>query len=414
MGTNEKHDTPPEGQSRVPILKITTLGVFSVELDGVNLSEDARRQQQIWVLFKYIIISRRRRIPPEEFHDILWRDESVENPAKALQNLIYRLRRVLSQDNPDAPRYILLKQGCYCWNPDAPVEIDIDQFEALNLQAMEEEQEGNHANAVELYKQCLELYKGDYLSESSSVEWIIPTANYYKRLYINITTRVTQLLKSLSMYEEMLSVCEAAFRIEPYEEPLHASFIQALLALGRPKQARSHYESITAALYREYGVKPSQVLKDMYRYITENVTSINMDLDILQELLAEKEQVSEAFQCEPELFRSIYKLEARRAVRNGQVVYLVLMTILSMGQIQIDPTLMAQAMNHMNRLLLASLRRGDVVSQWNESQFVIMLASLTYEDGEMVFRRIQDKFGATFPNPGITVKHRLQPLNAIF
>lgn len=401
-------------QPQTPMLKVTTLGVFSVEIDGKNLSEDSRRQQQIWILFKYIIIFRRRRIPPEEFYDVLWRDESVENPAKALQNLIYRLRRVLSQDNPNAPRYILLKQGCYCWNPDAPVEIDVDQFESLNMQAMAEEQENHLDRAVELYKQCLDLYKGNYMSESSSVEWVIRTANYYKRLYSNITTRAAALLKSLGRHEEILAICEAAFRIEPYEEPLHAAFIQALLALGRPKQARSHYEAITSALYREYGVKPSQVLKDTYRYITENASAANMDLDILQELLSEKENVYEAFQCEPELFRSIYKLEARRAVRNGQVVYLVLLTILSTSQIQPDPTLLSQAMSHMNELLLGSLRRGDVVSQWNESQFVIMLASLTYEDGEMVIRRVQDKFMSTFPNPNITVKHRLQPLNAIF
>ncbi len=410
----ERGDIMQPETAEVPTLKITTLGMFSVELDGKNLSEDSRRQQQIWTLFKYIIISRRRRIPPEEFYDVLWRDESCENPAKALQNLIYRLRRVLSQDDPDAPRYILLKQGCYCWNQDAPVEIDVDQFESLNIQAMAEEQAGDANRAIELYKQCLALYRGNYLNESSSVEWVIPTANYYKRLYINITTRVTQLLKSLGRHEETLAVCEAAFRIEPYEEPLHAAFIQALLALGRPKQARSHYEAITSALYREYGVKPSQVLKDTYRFITENSSAINMDLDILQELLAEKEQVYEAFQCEPELFRSIYKLEARRAVRNGQVVYLVLLTILSNSHVQLDPVLLSQAMDHMNDLLLSSLRRGDVVSRWNESQFVIMLASLTYEDGEMVIRRLQDKFLATFPSPNITVKHRLQPLNAIF
>ncbi len=278
---------------------------------------------------------------------------------------------------------------------------------------MAQEQAGHTNRAAELYRECLKLYGGNYMGESAQVEWVIPTANYYKRLYINITTRAAQLNKALGRHEETLALCEAAFRIEPYEEPLHAAFIQALLELGKPKQARAHYEMVTAELYREYGVKPSQVLKDTYRYITENSSSVSMDLDVLQELLSEKEHAYEAFQCEPELFRSIYKLEARRAVRSGQVVYLVLLTLQEAGNGLLDPMLLASAMTGLGDLLLSSLRRGDVVSRWNESQFVIMLASLTYEDGEMVVRRLLDKF-TSFANPAVAIKHRLQPLNAIF
>lgn len=393
-------------------LVIRTLGAFSVEMNGENLAEDTSRQKQIWTLFKYILTYRNRRIPPEEFYDVLWRTDSCDNPAKALQNLVYRLRRELSSVQANGSKYILLRQGCYCWNNDLPLELDVDMFERLNIKAMDEELAGNAEQALSIYRECLSLYTGNYLTECSSQEWVIPSANYYKRLFINITTRVTQLLQTMERHEEILEVCENAFHFEPYEEQLHTTFIQALLALGRPKQARTHYEYITSALYREFGVKPSPMLKDIYRFIFDTVPNANTDLDVLQNLLSEKETAPEAFQCEPDLFRSIYKLEARRAARTGQMVYLALLTVMPATQSASDSDTLMHAMDHLGRLLPASLRRGDVVSRWNNSQYVIMLSCLTYEDSGMILSRLQDKFESSFSHKGIIVRHKLQPLNA--
>lgn len=393
-------------------LIIRTLGSFSVEQGTESLSENSNRQQQIWTLFKYILNARRRRIPPEEFVDVLWRTEPCDNPAKALQNLVYRLRRELSRFGAKGSAYILLKQGCYCWNNQAPARIDVDVFEETYIRATGEELAGHHETAARLYKDCLALYRGDYMSEIASLEWVLPTVNYYKRLFINVATHATQLLHALTRYDEVLAICEQAFRFEPYEEQLHAAFIRALLALGKPKQARSHYEFITSALYREFGLKPSPLLKDVYQAIYQPPSNASTDLNVLQDLLAEKEQPPEAFQCEADLFRSIYKLEARRAARSGQNVYLALLTVMPCGPATPDSTLLSRAMDHLGSVLLTSLRRGDVVSRWNNSQYVVMLTSLTYEDSAMVAKRLQDRFAATFPHQGVQIRHKLQALNA--
>jgi hypothetical protein len=156
------------------------------------------------------------------------------------------------------------------------------------------------------------------------------------------------------------------------------------------------------------------VLKDTYRLITENSAAVNVDLDVLQELLTEKEDNANAFLCEPDLFRSIYKLEARRALRSGQVAYLVLFTIVPSSHNAPDPAVMTSAMDELGDLLLSSLRRGDVVSRWNESQYVVMLTSLTYEDGEKVVTRMESRFASRVTAGSLMLKHKLQPLRAIF
>ena len=63
-----------------PMLSITTLGTFSVKIGDHDISRDSRRQQKIWTLLKYIITNRKRRIPPEDFFDVLWGNEDCDNP----------------------------------------------------------------------------------------------------------------------------------------------------------------------------------------------------------------------------------------------------------------------------------------------------------------------------------------------
>lgn len=398
----------------MPTLQIMTFGTFSVKIGDVDISKDSRRQQKIWTLLKYIITNRKRRIPPEDFFDILWGNEECDNPQKALQNLIYRLRLVLAQgDRQLGEGYIQFSQGCYLWNPQLPCQLDIVEFEEHNSKGLSLEQNDNVSGAIEHYLAALNLYRGNFLSENSLLPWVIPVANSYRRLYVNITTRVVGLLRALKRYEDITHVCEQAFTIEPYEEPLHAAFIDALIDLDKPKQARSHYEFITTALYREFGVRPSQVLKDTYQRMSEGVSSVNMDLDVLQELLSEHNTTSDAFLCDADLFRSIYKLEARRAARSGQVVFLVLMTILNQSYQTPDARTLKETNDALGGILLGTLRRGDVVSRWNDSQYIIMLASLTYEDSEIVVRRLCDKFAAIYHNSGILVKSKLQPVTTM-
>ena len=79
-------------------LKVYTLGCFEVKLGRKVLSNDCKRSQQLWNLFKYILTYRNKRIVQEKFFDILWIDKECDNPIKALQNLIYRLRMLLNYE----------------------------------------------------------------------------------------------------------------------------------------------------------------------------------------------------------------------------------------------------------------------------------------------------------------------------
>lgn len=79
-------------------LKIYTLGHFEVTLGKKVLSDSYKRSQQLWNLFKYIVTYRDIRVIQENLFDILWTEKECDNPIKALQNLIYRLRTLLDYE----------------------------------------------------------------------------------------------------------------------------------------------------------------------------------------------------------------------------------------------------------------------------------------------------------------------------
>ncbi|MGI6161633.1 MAG: AfsR/SARP family transcriptional regulator [Christensenellales bacterium] len=392
-------------------LKITTLGNFSVSLGDKVLTGKSKRVQRIWTIFKYIITYREKLIPPEEFFDVVWEDESCENPAHALQNLIYRLRTALVAEGGGSDEYILNRHGCYCWNREADYKLDVEEFEK-NIKLAKESDNAGNRDSIKNYLDALDAYQSDYLPESVYTNWTIPARNYYRRLYTDGVIRAADILLSEERYSDIIRICEAAAQIDPYDETVHARMILAYSGMGKIINAKSHYEYVSSMLYRELGIKPSKELRDAYRRINDRSLDVQMDLSSVQEIIVQSDTAREAFYCDSDVFRMMYNLEARRLQRSGDSVFVALFTIMTTSYSMPDTETLLRAMKTLTRVLLGTLRKGDVVSKWSDSQGIVLLNSLTYEDGEKVIARLTKKFEAEYIGPRVIVKTSLAPVVA--
>jgi len=115
-----------------------------------------------------------------------------------------------------------------------------------------------------------------------------------------------------------------------------------------------------------------------------------------------------AFLCDYEIFKNIYRLEARSAERAGQSVFLCLLTMRSTVETHRND-LIVIAMDKLEKVIVSSLRKGDVVSRFSPNQFVLLLP-LSYENGERVIARILDRFGKEYKNPLIKIDVNLEPV----
>lgn len=394
------------------LYEIEMFGGFRLAAGGKQITDSVNRTHQVWNLLEYLIANRAKSISQEELVDVLWPDGDSSSPANALKNLIYRIRIILQEYGiPNARDVIRYTRGSYGWDARFPCRVDTEQFEELIREA---EKEGRaDEERIASYSRVLALYKGDFLPGSSYEEWVVPLSGYYRAMYQKAVNRVCALLMQKQRYAEVVAICEKATAVDPFEESPHRYLIAALLRQNKQAAALQHYNYVTDLYYRELGVKPSDAMRELYHEIAGALSSMENDLDAIKEDLDEQERDGGAFCCEYEVFRNMYRLEARSAERTGQSVFIALLTAARRDGRAAEPREMARAMDLLLSAIRRSLRRGDVVSRYSGTQYVLMLPMLTLENGQMVLARILRAFRASQRQEEYCVHTMLQPLDTL-
>lgn len=367
-------------------ISISLLGKFEIQNGTANLEETVNRSKKMWNLLGFIVTYRNKHLSQGEFIDMLWPDEVSANPTNALKTLISRVRTLLEPVAVHNENFIISSHGSYHWNNQLNCVIDIEEFEkfcqkATNKSYPEEER-------IRFYKSALDLYKGDFLAKHSNELWTIPISTHFHNLYLDTAKNFFCLLEKRNDFETMEYYCTKALEIERFDETLHCVLIQTLLSQGNSIAALNHYEKATTMLYSTLDVKPSKKLRGLYMDIIRTQKTLEMDLNIIQNDLKEAEYKSGPFFCEYCIFQETYRLIARQAAREGRTVFLCLITVSDANGEIPSLTKLDAAMIRLLDAINLSLRRGDVVAKYSGAQYVILLPSITYEDGSMVMERI--------------------------
>jgi DNA-binding SARP family transcriptional activator len=373
-----------------PDIHITTLGLFDVKKGDTSLVDAAPGSKKLWELFKFMMTHRHRSFTPESLIDSLWSSEDYNDPRSTLRRQMHRLRQILGEsDTTDTSCHsIWFINGYYRWNPNKSVQIDNDLFEK-SVQTGDALKSDQPVKSLIHYEKALKLYRGDFLPECTEQQWVYSVRNHYRRLYLKTVLAATDVLFDLSRYSDIVRICEQASGLDIYEEEFHLRLIEALLQQGERKQALEHYEHITSFLYQELGLKPSPGFKSLYKRILSTQPTLE-SMDALYADLDGLEPLENAYYCTPEVFRSIYELERRRSERSG------VKTVIGMITLSPLPTVIhgnqQLRLASLQQHLLQQLRKGDTITRWNDSQFLVLLPGLSAETIETVLRRVIQHF----------------------
>lgn len=403
---------PKEYNNGNDAIKITMLGGFKIESGGVVIQDTAARTHQLWHLIEYLVAFRHKTVSQEELIRALWPKSNIENPSNALKNLVYRIRSLLtSQKLPHARDVILLSQGCYRWNNELDTYVDTEEFEEICNQAAAA---GLSQNArIKKYMDAIEIYQGDFLPGSCYEGWVVPVASHYRSLYFKCVYAVLGILQEQNRYADIEVICKKALGIDQFDENAHKYLITALVKQGAQTQALAHYNYVTDLFFRELGVNPSSAIRDLYRDVIKTINDVETDINIVKEDLRESNQTSGAFYCEYEVFKSLYRLEARTAARSGQAIFVSLLTVSDSQGGMLDLKLQSKVMDNLAEVIKNGLRKGDVFSRFSATQYVLMLPTLTYENCMMVMDRIIKRYKQTYRSKAIEILAKIQPLSPI-
>lgn len=392
-------------------IQIYTLGKFLIQQGDVVVSDRSSRSKKVWELFKFMLSNRGQAYFPEAILDSISPEEEYSDPGRVMRGLMFRLKQALDsgagyKSLSDNLEYT---HGSYRWQDNEEYWIDVDGFEDLAYRARTTPA-NQKEDAITLYQQAVDLYKGPYLPESSYREWIIPHRVYYYDLYLDCLLSLTDLLKSKRDYSGIIKLCEQALAVEYFEEKIHIRLIEALMAEGLNNRAKAHYNEVSSTFYKELGIKPSPELRNLYRLISSEEGGFELDLAAIQEGLKSKRETGGAYLCDPEFFRYLYNLERFRSERSGKTVLLGLITVTEPDYKPALEQKLKKVMHQLQEISLASLRKGDIVTRWNNAQILMILPGLNREQAEAVMRRIENNYIKTYSLEGLKLHKKVDTL----
>ncbi len=394
------------------VLQIHMLGEFSLACGDRRVDDQSSRSKKVWTLIQFLIANRMKDISQNDLIEVLWPDaDEIGDPANTLKTIAHRARQTLdSLAFAPGKNIILYRNGTYVWNNSLPISVDAENFIASCDAA---EAVGGEERLAHLM-QALAHYCGDFLPKSAFEEWVMPLSSYYRTRYLHAVHSAIELLARVGRYDDIISLCRRASVIDPYDEAIHLALIQALVSIGAQQEAMSHYNFVTEMFFSHFGVTPSEELTRLYREIVRTSKSTEMDIGVIREGLSESVRNAGAFYCEYELFKDVYRIQARNLGRNGQTVHLALISVLDGYGKKLTLAKRNAAMERLRDVIAKSLRQGDVFTRYSVSQYIIMLPLASFENAEMIMNRVARNFKRTYPKMELLLHYSALPLDPVF
>lgn len=384
-GENLNHDYKND-------IEIFTFGDFDIRIGNKSIIEGLGRKYKILELFKFFISHKNKKLLPEIIIENLFEYNESDDLKNVLRTQIFRLRKFIEEIKRQININELLFDiefinGYYILKISDNLKIDNDIFELsiekANMMNL------NSLKAANYYEKALKVYIGEYMGECSCGDWIIPIRNRYNRIFIHSANKLISIYKENSMFKEIADICEKVIEIQPFDETFHIYYMEALKEMGQIKHALSYYEYTTYKMYKDYDMKPSIAMKDLYRKLQiANGEKIITDLYFIEKRLKDSE-VQGAMYCDLEYFKFLYNLEKRKSIRGNVDTYISLITLNHKKRTTDN---LKQSRNVLKAILLKSLRKGDVITFWNEDQAIIMITEIKSEFLYLIEDRIQKQF----------------------
>ena len=365
-------------------LYINTFGEFDIKMNGRDVLEQSSRTYKIYKLFKYFITLRNKKLLAETIIDNLLSDNDSDDPKNMLRTQIFRLRKIIKAllpQNADESKYLTINfsNGYYSLEVGENTVIDVDEFENLIKQG-DLVQKNDAAAAANYYEKAINLYRGLYMADNPYEIWLVSARNYYQRLYLKTFYKLIDILKKLNESEKIVTLCEEALLIEPYEENIHINLMEAMLAQKQQKTALNHYEYALGLLEKELDTNVSSKFIGMLKKIQNNsddeynttVESIAGNIDV---------EYSGAMKCSMESFMDMVILQKRREIREDENDYLCLVTV------NRNPS---RYLEEVETLLRNILRKGDVYTIQRGRQILVMLHNVKDGGTAVIEKRIYD------------------------
>jgi DNA-binding SARP family transcriptional activator len=254
-------------------LEVHLLGGFQATRGGRDVT--SFESDKARALLAYLSIEASRPHRRESLAVLLWPDRSKVTAHHCLRQTLYRVRRVLSEEESASllvatPHDIQFKATPDYW-------LDVAEFSAL-LSACREHHHGRLV-CCDLcrprLRQAVELYRGDFLagfslSDSEDFEeWALLKQEGLHLLALEALQALVRDAEQRGEYDRAAYYAWRQIELEPWREESHRQRMRVLALSGERSEALHQYEQCQRILADELGVEPSAETTSLYEAIRD-------------------------------------------------------------------------------------------------------------------------------------------------
>lgn len=228
-------------------LQITLFGEFSLVFQG-KLIPSLSGDRPISLL-AYLLLHRHTAVSRQHLAFTLWPDSSDSQARANLRNLFYTLRQTL----PDADTYLAADSMTLQWRSDAPLALDVAEFEAALAAAHTADSEADKQHWLET---AVALYKGDLLPGNYD-DWIIPRREALRHTFLEALHQLMRLLEAANELRPAAAYGQRLLQNDPLDETAYVQLMRLHALSGDRAGVRRLYDACVSTLQRELDVEPS-------------------------------------------------------------------------------------------------------------------------------------------------------------
>ena len=221
-------------------------GMEIISPKGTLTGEDIKADQ-CYLLLAYLILNHKKKFSIDTLAEIICPYDELDSPYKVVNNIVYRLRRILSVIGLE--KLIIGENGTFQIGPDFNIHTDFDRFESACIQLKTEEKPDMRHS---LYHSAIDLYKGQLLPRFEHELWLMQLSMYYQSLYLQITKEYVRLKMDCKDYILAQKTAIDALRFDPKDSELNMYAILAMGFQGNLSMAQTYYTAAKLYLALEH------------------------------------------------------------------------------------------------------------------------------------------------------------------
>jgi len=372
-------------------IRLRLLGSFRVEVDGKPKTDVLAHSPKGIQLIQYLILNRGHMETTQALTRAMWPESDAIRPESALKTLISRMRTLMSQVSPALGASLKTVRGGYQWESQPDVSVDVEEFLTLAEELHGRIDVENDLQAHS-FRKMMSIYSGRLLRDQEQPDWMQQRAEEIHRLYLNVVEESLTKLEAAGRMQQMVSICREALDADPLNSALNMRLMDALVHSGRESEALQQYHY--ASELHSAADDPASALDEYYSRMLQSGRDLQHSLESLKNELLEGIDTPGALVCDRVVFGELFRLEQRSLERTESTITL---GVAMLSGLEKSPWQLDAAMTGLVNVMVARLRRGDIITRLNATQVAFLLPHATESDASIVADRLKRSFYLQFP-----------------